>query len=75
MLDGKLIEIAPGIDVERDVLDRMDFKPLIAANLKTMDARLFKPAPMGLRAMIEARPARARSPHLDLLDAYPVAAQ
>ncbi len=38
----ELIEIAPGIDLERDILARMDFKPAIASDLKTMDARLFR---------------------------------
>ena len=44
----ELIEIAPGIDIERDILAHMDFKPAIAANLKLMDARLFAPQLMGL---------------------------
>jgi propionate CoA-transferase len=37
-----LTEIAPGIDLERDVLGQMDFKPAIAADLATMDAGLFR---------------------------------
>jgi propionate CoA-transferase len=43
--DGKLvlIEIAPGVDLEKDILAHMDFRPEIAENLKTMDAALFKP--------------------------------
>ena len=36
-----LTEIAPGIDLERDVLAQMDFKPIISATLKTMDSRIF----------------------------------
>ena len=43
-----LLEIAPGIDLERDVLANMDFRPLISPALKTMDARLFRPEKMGL---------------------------
>lgn len=47
--DGlELIEIAPGIDLERDVLGQMAFRPRISADLKTMDARLFNPEPMGI---------------------------
>ena len=46
----ELIEIAPGIDVERDVLAHMSFRPAIADDLKLMDARLFMPQPMGLAA-------------------------
>lgn len=36
-----LIEIAPGIDLERDILAHMEFRPLIADDLKLMDSRLF----------------------------------
>lgn len=43
-----LTEVAPGIDVERDILGQMDFKPAISPTLKTMDARIFNPAPMHL---------------------------
>ena len=43
LIDGKLtiIEIAPGIDLEKDILSLMDFKPEIAGELKVMDAPLF----------------------------------
>jgi len=37
----RLIEIAPGIDLERDILSQMAFKPLIAEPLVTMDKALF----------------------------------
>jgi propionate CoA-transferase len=37
-----LIEIAPGIDLERDVLQHMDFRPAIADNIKIMDTQLFR---------------------------------
>lgn len=37
-----LTEIAPGIDLEKDVLEQMDFTPVIADDLKTMDEELFR---------------------------------
>ncbi len=43
-----LTEIAPGVDLERHILANMEFRPHIADNLKTMDARIFVDAPMGL---------------------------
>ena len=43
-----LLEIAPGIDIERDILPGMDFEPLIDAP-KPMDPRLFLPEAMGLK--------------------------
>ena len=51
LIDGKLtlIEIAPGVDLQKDVLDQMEFKPYIAEDLKLMDARLFTDEIMGLK--------------------------
>ena len=43
-----LTEIAPGVDLERDILANMAFRPLIG-ELREMDARLFASEPMGLR--------------------------
>jgi len=48
----ELIEIAPGIDLERDILARMDFHPRIVAPLRQMDARLFGLGAMGLRRQL-----------------------
>jgi propionate CoA-transferase len=44
-----LTELAPGIDLEKDVLAFMDFKPIISAKLKVMDERIFQIEPMGLK--------------------------
>ncbi|MPM33848.1 Acetate CoA-transferase YdiF [bioreactor metagenome] len=43
-----LTELAPGVDLQRDILDQMEFKPLIAPDLRLMDERLFRPEKMGL---------------------------
>ena len=43
-----LIEIAPGIDLQKDILDQMDFVPIMA-DVKQMDARLFNEEKMGLQ--------------------------
>lgn len=45
----ELVEIAPGIDLQKDVLDQMEFKPIIADNLKTMDSRIFQEPVMGIK--------------------------
>ncbi len=42
-----LTEVAPGIDIERDILAHMDFRPTVD-NPKLMDARIFRPDVMGL---------------------------
>jgi propionate CoA-transferase len=44
-----LIEVAPGIDIERDILAHMDFQPIVGDYCE-MDARIFNPNPMGLEA-------------------------
>jgi propionate CoA-transferase len=47
--DGlELLEIAPGIDLERDVLGRMGFRPSIAPELRQMSPDVFADAPLGL---------------------------
>jgi propionate CoA-transferase len=43
-----LTEVAPGIEVERDVLAQMGFRPRIAGDLRIMDQRLYATGPMGL---------------------------
>ena len=41
-----LTEIAPGLNLEDDILSQMEFKPEIADNVKTMDSAIFKPEQM-----------------------------
>lgn len=38
----ELCEVAPGVDMERDVLQLMQFRPHISSALRTMDARCFQ---------------------------------
>jgi acyl CoA:acetate/3-ketoacid CoA transferase len=42
-------EIAPGIDLQRDVLDQSDLPLRAAGDLRVMDAALFRDRPLGLR--------------------------
>ena len=56
----ELIEIAPGVDLERDVLAQMGFQPRISPQLRTMDARIFGDGPMGLRDLLLAQPLEQR---------------
>ncbi len=54
--DGlRLIEVAPGVDVERDVLAHMDFTPIVH-DVALMDPRIFLPEPMGLATLLRPRP-------------------
>jgi propionate CoA-transferase len=60
--DGlELIEIAPGLDAERDVIAQMGFRPRVAAKLAMMDAHIFAPGLMGLGEIVNARPKQYRS--------------
>ncbi len=45
----ELVEVAPGVDVEKDILSKMEFKPKVARNLRIMDKRIFSPTRMGIR--------------------------
>lgn len=56
----ELIEVAPGIDLQTDILDRMAFKPLIRYAPKLMDARIFRDEPMQLRHALLDRPLDTR---------------
>ena len=59
--DGlELIEIAPGIDLDKDVLAHVGFTPIINAEPKLMDRRLFLDEPMGLKDDLLTVPLDAR---------------
>jgi propionate CoA-transferase len=57
----ELIEVAPGIDAERDVIANMGFRPQVARDLRQMDARIFNPRPMGIAAEVRGKPRGYRS--------------
>jgi propionate CoA-transferase len=48
----ELVEIAPGVDVQKDIIAHMQFAPLISGKLKLMDERIFRDTPMGLRSIL-----------------------
>ncbi|HYS93985.1 MAG TPA: hypothetical protein VEL48_11165 [Candidatus Acidoferrales bacterium] len=47
----ELAEVAPGIDIERDILARLPF-PLVVGEVRPMEPAIFRPAPMGLRTQL-----------------------
>ncbi|WP_249870683.1 acyl CoA:acetate/3-ketoacid CoA transferase [Oceanobacillus saliphilus] len=51
----RLIEIAPGVDLEKDILEWMDFEPVIADDLKEMDPAIFAEQWGGLKEIIESK--------------------
>lgn len=57
LIDGEttLIEIAPGMDLEKDIFAAMDFKPKVSPNLKEMDKGIFQEKWGGLKAIMEAK--------------------
>ncbi len=58
--DGmELVEIAPGVDLRRDILERMDFEPIVREP-RLMDDRIFRDEPMGLREDLLRLPFDAR---------------
>ena len=60
--DGlELIEIAPGLDVERDVIAHMGFRPSISTSLKIMLPEMFCEGLMGLEKHVMTKERRFRS--------------
>ena len=45
----ELIEVAPGVDLEKVILSKMAFKPIVSKQLETMDPRIFTDAVMKLQ--------------------------
>ncbi|MDE2368167.1 MAG: malonate decarboxylase subunit alpha [Burkholderiales bacterium] len=48
----ELLEVAPGLDIERDIVAGMAFRPVIEREPKVMEAALFAAGAMGLRARL-----------------------
>jgi propionate CoA-transferase len=51
-----VIEVAPGVDLQHDVLDKAAFKLHVADEVQEMDARLFRPEPLDLE--LPSKPSR-----------------
>ena len=49
----ELIEVAKGADIQKDILDQMEFTPLIAEKLKYTNTDFYKEGACGLRTIIE----------------------
>ncbi|EON34821.1 short-chain acyl-CoA transferase [Gordonia terrae C-6] len=58
-----VVEVAPGVDLQRDVLDRSEFELLVDSDLRTMASGLFSPDRMGLT--LDHQPAHSRIRALD----------
>lgn len=54
-------EVAPGVDLQRDVLDRSDFELLVDPHVRVMDARLFARGPITLDLTSAERHPRLRA--------------
>lgn len=50
-----LIEVAKGVDIQKDILDQMEFTPLIAEDLIYTDTSMYSDGPAGLKALIDAK--------------------
>lgn len=57
LIDGKmtLIEIAPGVDLQKDILDQMEFVPVISKDLKLMNPGMFRENWGELKQIMEDR--------------------
>ena len=50
-----LIEIAKGVDLQKDILDQMEFRPLIAEELKYTDTTIYTDGAFGLKEILTAK--------------------
>lgn len=56
----ELTEVAPGIDLEKNILALMGFKPIMGKPPRLMDPRIFRPEPMGLKEDLLTLPLEER---------------
>jgi acyl CoA:acetate/3-ketoacid CoA transferase len=47
-----LEEIAPGIDINKDIISKMSFAPILGNPIKEMDKRIFNDRMMGIRGEV-----------------------
>ena len=47
-----LIEVAKGVDLQRDILDKMEFKPLIAEDLRQIPTTIYSSRAFGLKELL-----------------------
>ena len=59
-----LSEVAPGVDIQRDVIAQMGFVPIISPDLREMDPRIFHPELMGLNKDLSQQSPRYRTEKL-----------
>jgi len=65
LTDRGLIDNGVGVDLERDILAQMQFRPGILPAFKAMDPRIFRPEAMGLAAILSAHVRPVRSQRLN----------
>jgi propionate CoA-transferase len=53
----RLVEVAPGVDVARDVLGQMEFEPIVDGEPGVVDPRLFREGLLGLPSILGVQPA------------------
>ncbi|HRE16077.1 MAG TPA: acyl CoA:acetate/3-ketoacid CoA transferase [Rhodocyclaceae bacterium] len=66
----ELTEIAPGVDLKRDILAHMQFKPIVSKTLQAMDSRIFESGPMRLRTDLLQVPLADRLSYDEFLDVF-----
>ncbi len=49
-----LEEISPGVDLEKDIIQKMQFEPAVDSHLEEMEASLFKKGKLGVKAAIDS---------------------